>query len=493
MSRPLLDLEQEWHRQRAQLRANHQRPPPLVTAGLDLAYDEAARRHHRVQVSGMALIFGIFPPTVREFVELARTGLRLGRSPARQELQGVLNTRVQSLWAWLPTLAQDCYLELDHATDEVRLWLIGPQAGQVEEVDAEADRERLDEAFLAASVMTGPRHWGGQEGLARLVERFGRLPLLVAAQVAEALERDPRHPEQALGLAQARWPRLDQWDETAWAPLADQEPPWACVQLGRLALRLGLWRAARLLLNHVATAEAGPAGWFDLGQACEALDDLPHAEQAFARFAAQHGDDADGWRRLLIVRLRLGLFWEATEALKRYRAADGIDGDLIERALIVLRRPRVPLLQRAHLAGWLCAKAPAAAATRLPVGGLLAEIGRGLGAAPEGHQAAEHLFGELIDRLRAELAEVLVPADDDARVGSGLVEAVIRVSLLALPFLGSPASRLPSQCAAHALLACKTWGDVMLGAGHVPDSLAVRACLLDLARLAIRSAPAQPA
>src|SRR5687767_4116080 len=100
MSRPLLDLEQEWHRQRAQLRANHQRPPPLVTAGLDLAYDEAARRHHRVQVSGMAIIFGIFPPTAHEFVELARTGLRLGRSPARQELQGVLNTRVQSLWAW---------------------------------------------------------------------------------------------------------------------------------------------------------------------------------------------------------------------------------------------------------------------------------------------------------------------------------------------------------------------------------------------------------
>ena len=489
MSRPLLDIEQEWHRQRAQLRANHQRPPPLVTAGLELAYDEDARSHHRVQVSGMALIFGIFPPTVREFVDLARTGLRLGRSPARQELQGVLNTRVQSLWAWLPTLAQDCYLELDHATDEVRLWLIGPQLGEVEEVNAESDRERLDEAFLAAAVMTGSRHWGGQEGLARLVERFGRRSLLIAAQVAEALERDARHPEQALALAQTRWPRLDQSDETAWAPLADQEPPWACVQLGRLALRLGLWRAARLLLNHVASAEAGAAGWFDLGQACEALDDLPHAEQAFAHFAAEHGDDPDGWRRLLIVRLRLGLFWEAAEALKRYRAADGSDSDLMDRGLIVLRRARVPLLQRAHVAGWLCAKAPAAATTRLPVGGLLAEIGRGLAAAPEGHAAAERLFGDLIDRLRAELAEVLVPADDPARVGSGLVEAVIRVSLLALPFLGSPSSRLPSQCAAHALLACKTWGDVMLGAGQVPDSLAVRACLLDLARLAIRSAP----
>jgi len=489
MSRPLLDIEQEWHRQRAQLRAHHQRPPPLVTAGLDLAYDEAARSHHRVQVSGMAIIFGIFPPTVREFVDLARTGLRLGRSPARQELQGVLNTRVQSLWAWLPTLSQDCYLELDHATDEVRLWLIGPQVEDVEEVDAERDQERLDEAFLAAAVMTGSRHWGGQEGLARLVERFGRRPLLIAAQVAEALEREPRHPERALALAQARW-RLDAEDEAAWAPIADQEPPWACIQLGRLALRLGLWRAARLLLNHVATADAGAAAWFDLGQACEALDDLPHAEQAFARFANQHGDDPDGWRRLLLVRLRLGLFWETAEALKRYRAASGVDGDLVDRALIVLRRPRVSLLQRAHVAGWLCAKAPAAAAARLPVGGLVAEIGRGLGGASEGAAAAERLFGDLIDRLRSELAEVLVPVDDAAMSGSGLVEAVVRVALLALPFLGSPASRLPSQCAAHALLACKTWGDAMLGAGHVPDSLAVRGCLLDLARLAIRSSPA---
>lgn len=484
MSRPLLDLEQEWHRQRAQLRASHQRPPPLVTAGLELQWDEAGQRRMQVQVAGMALVFGIFPPTLKEFVDLARSGLRLGRQP-RQELQGVLGTRVQALWAWLPTLSQDCYLEFDHATGDARAWLIGPAGGQSAEIDLAGDATALDDAFLSAAVMTGSRHWGGADGLARLVERFGRRPLLVAAQVAEALERDPRRPEAALPLAQARWPQLDPWDETAWVPLADSEPAWACVQLGRLALRLGLWRAARLLLARVKELDGSGPAWFDLGQACEALDDLAAAQEAFARFAGAHPDDPDGWRRLLLVRLRLGLFWEANDACERYHLAGGADGDLVERALITLRKARLPLLQRAHLVGWLCARRVGlATAARLPVPTLVAELGPALANAPEGREAAARALGGLVGGLRDELAR-LVPAD-----GAGdAVETVLRIALLALPFGAAPASRQPSQCAAHALLAIKTWSDLQLGASELPDSLALRSVLLELARLAIRAQP----
>jgi tetratricopeptide (TPR) repeat protein len=479
MGRPLLDLEQEWHRQRAQLRTSHQRPPPLVTAGLELVHDPAAARRTRVQVAGMALIFGLFPPTVADFIELARNRLRLGRDPARQELQNVLGTRIQALWAWLPTLQQDCYGELDHATDEARLWMIGPGSGEVREVDLEREREGLDAAFLAALVMNGSRHWGGQQGLAQLVVRFGKQALLVAAQVAESLEREPRQPAVALALARTRWPQLDSSDSSPWELLVESEPPWACVQLGRLALRLGLLPAARRLLDLTRLIDAGAAAWHDLAVACEQLDDLAGAEAAWTRAAQQSGDDLEAWRRLVLTRLRLGLSFEASEALRRLRAAGGIDGQLIDAVLGLLRRPRLPLLERAHLAGWSAGRLAPALAEKLTLAGLLAEIARGL---PAG-------TGERIDAalavLRGDLARALAAADGTP-AEAGAVDAVVRVVLLALPFLGGePASRLPSQGAAHALLACRLWSESALGQGRVPDSVAIRSGLLELARLAL--------
>lgn len=475
MGRPLLDLEQEWHRQRAQLRASHQRPPPLVTAGLELSHDPQAARHTRVQVAGMALIFGLFPPTVADFIELARNRLRLGRDPARHELQNVLGTRIQALWAWLPTVQQDCYGELDHATDEARLWLIGPGAGEVREVDIERERDTLDAAFLAALVMNGSRHWGGQHGLQQLVSRFGRQPLLVAAQVAESLEREPRQPAIALGLARSRWVQLDAQSGEAWEALVDVEPPWACVQLGRLALRLGLHRAARKLLDHARLVDAGASAWHDLAVACEQLDELAGAEAAWARASQASADDLETWRRLVLVRLRLGDFFEAGEALRRYRAAGGVDSQFIDAALGVLRRPALPLLERARLAGWCAGRLASALVERLTLSGLMAEIAR---SRPAGVLAQ---FDAQVAGLRDDLTAALAGADGSP-AEDGAVDAAQRVILLALPFLGgAPAGTNASHCGAHALLACRIWSEHALGQGRVPDSAALRQRLLELA------------
>src|ERR1043165_2261841 len=118
-----------------------------------------------VTLGGLAVIFGVFPASLGEFVELARSRLHLGQGQAR-ELDAVLNTRIMAMWAWLPTQRRDCYLELDRATGEEHLWLMGPGAGESDEIDLAQDHEDLDAAFLDALVLNGPGHWGGESGLA---------------------------------------------------------------------------------------------------------------------------------------------------------------------------------------------------------------------------------------------------------------------------------------------------------------------------------------
>ena len=129
---PILALDHEWHRQRASLRSGTPgrsgallRPPPLVAAGLEIEHDADTGR--RVKVGGLVVIFGHFPATLADFVHLAHARLHLQPEQAR-ELDPILNTRVMALWAWLPTVRRDCYLELDRATGEVNTWLVGPGA-----------------------------------------------------------------------------------------------------------------------------------------------------------------------------------------------------------------------------------------------------------------------------------------------------------------------------------------------------------------------------
>src|SRR5580658_3489181 len=192
MPQPLLALNHDWHRQRAHLRTGRMRPPPLVAAGIDLAQSEDGGRS--VNLGGLAVIFGVFPASLAEFLELARLRLHLGAGQAR-ELDAVLNTRILAMWAWLPTLRQDCYLELDRATGEEHLWQVGPGPGEGVELAIDCVHDELDTAFLDALVLNGPGHWGGESGLAKLVERFGRQPLLVAAQVADLLDHQPKEPQ----------------------------------------------------------------------------------------------------------------------------------------------------------------------------------------------------------------------------------------------------------------------------------------------------------
>ena len=462
---PLLALSHDWQRQRAALRDGRAKPPPLVAAGIDLTFDPEQGR--ATAVGGLAVIFGHFPAVLGDLVQLVRARLHLGPEQA-QELAPVLNNRILAMWAWLPTRHQDCYIEHDRATDDLRLWLIGP-GDTVEELDDPATAaELLDDDFLDALVLNGPTGWGGESGLDRLIERFGRRPLLVAARLAELLERRGREPRLALAAARERWPTLDAINETAWAALVGEEHPWTLLQLGRLALRLGLVRAARALLAANPAAELSPVAWFDLGQADEALDDLPGAETAFARYAAARPQDPDAWRRLLFCRLRLDRGAVADETLRRYRAAGGNDAELAERWLTTITRGRLRRQERATLAAWCEAHLGPALAEAGPAR-LLEDVGLRHGSGPIAPLAAD---------LRAALRAT---GSDEADA-----EAVVRTVLLALP-LAATAHRgeprpTPTELAASATSAVAAWW-ALSGRGGPPPVLDA-AALAGLAALA---------
>ncbi len=451
MHSPLLLLDHDWHAQRAKLRQGRVRPPPLVAAGLDVGYVQSQGRE--LKLGGLAVIFGTFPASLEEFVQMARLRLNLEPEQAR-ELDPVLNTRILAMWAWLPTLRQDCYIEYDRATGDEHAWLIGPSS-EYTELDLVGGHPDLDRAFLEGLVLNGPGHWGGAAGLERLVAKHGRLPLLIAAQVADVLEHRPREPRKALRLAQALWRDLTSDDESAWAHLVGSEHPWTCVQLGRLALRLGLLRAARLLLASAhAAADATPVAHFDLGQACEALDDLASAEAAFARFAAARPSDPDAWRRLLFCRLRMNHLQVAEETLNRYRNCGGKDAELAERWLTVVARGKLRLEQRALLAGWLGAHLHDAIANELVLEQLIDEIARLRfgGDADALAAACMRARGDLLLRL---------PDGNDADV-----EALLRTALLALPLIGlahrDDAQVSADAIAAHLSFALTCWSELRM-------------------------------
>ncbi len=351
---PVLPLDHAWHRQRASLRGGGRlRPPPLVAAGLeiDLGVDGP-----QVRVGGLVVVFGHFPASLPDLVSLARARLHLNPEQA-QELAPVLDTRLLALWAWLPGPRQDCYLELDHATGTVRAWLMGPEAGAIDPIDLEDPPGQIEAWFLDALVLNGAPAWGGSRGLERLVDRFGPRPLLVAAQVSEILDRPDPDPAEAFELAHSRWHRLTESDEVPWADLADQEHPFVAAQLGRLALRLGLPRAARALLSGaVDDPTLPPMAHFDLGQACELSHDLTGAEDAFVRYLGQRATDPDGWRRLMVCRLRQGRTEQAQECLQRFRAHGGDEVVLASQLIAQVFCHHLPGDQRARCAGWLVAR-----------------------------------------------------------------------------------------------------------------------------------------
>jgi tetratricopeptide (TPR) repeat protein len=446
---PILALEHEWHRQRATLRigsgtrgGSQLRPPPLVAAGLEIEHDPQVGRS--VRVGGLVVIFGHFPATLADFIVLAKARLHLQPEQAR-ELDPVLNTRVMALWAWLPTQRRDCYLELDRATGALSAWLLGPGPGDIEALDPEADTTEIDHWFLSGLVLNGHAHWGGERGLNRLIERFGSTALLTAALVADRLEHQAEDPEFALAAAQVRWPKLSDEDELPWATLAEQaddadaEPgddaghPFVRSQLGRLALRLGLLRAARALLaSSSGAADVSPIAWFDLGQACEALDDLSGAESSFMRYAAARPQDPDAWRRLLFCRIKRERLQLAEECLRKYHGSGGKDDELVERYLHVVARGRVRSDQRAWLAGFLIPRLGEAFIRAGQSGDVAREIVRLRFTEDESSALA---FTTLSDRLHDQITAGLRAAGVDQP--EDLADAVLRVALLTLPFLGS--------------------------------------------------------
>jgi tetratricopeptide (TPR) repeat protein len=331
-------------------------------------------------------------------------------------------------------------LEFDRATGTIETWLVGPGPGEIETIEVELEEspeittsEELDQWFLEGLVLNGHAHWGGERGLTHLVERFGRTSLLVAAQVADRLEHHSEDPASALQLARTRWPSLNDHDEVPWATLAERRKdaghPFICAQLGRLALRLGLLRAARALLSASAgSTDVSPIAWFDLGQACEALDDLTGAENAFTRYASTRPQDPDAWRRLLFCRLRRDRSQLAEECLRKYHSAGGKDEELVERYLHVVARGRIRTAQRGFLAAFLLPHLRVAFSTAGRDGDVEREIVR-LCFCDDPTAAAA--FTALVSRLRGELAVALrLSGNQD------FTEDTVRAVLLTLPFLG---------------------------------------------------------
>ncbi len=428
---PLLDLSHDWHRARALQRSGKGKPPPLVAAGLDIELLNAAGRSVRVvKVGGMAIVFGAFPPSLNDHAGFAKARLFLQPEQARA-LDPVLRTRVLALWAWLPGPRLDCYLEYDRATDEAHAWLLPPEGPR--ELDLEHPDPEVDAWFLEGLVLAGPTSWGGEQGLAKLTERFGHHHLLVAARVADRLDRRSRDPRGTLELARAAWPRLSERDEAGWAELSEDLHPWAAVQLGRLALRLGLTRAARVLLMRADGTDAPPIAWFDLGQAHEALDDLPSALNAFVHYVGIRSSDPDGWRRLLICRLRQGDLQVADEALRRWRESGGKDDDLAERLLGQVLASRMRLHERAAVAGWLGARLDTQLAEAAPAGKLIEACCNELSPArAEALRAAWTLAQPAIAEDAARLGEADLPTL------AARADSLARTALLALPLLAKP-------------------------------------------------------
>lgn len=423
----LLDTAHEWHRARALQRSGKGKPPPLVAAGLDIDFREGQRV---LRIGGMAIVFGAFPPSLEDLAGFARARLFLQPDQARA-LDPVLRTRILALWAWLPGARRDCYLEYDRATDEASAWLLGGE--HPERLDLAGGNPDLDAQFIEGLVLAGPTSWGGDGGLAKLIERFGARELLVAARVADRLDRRSRDPRGTLELAHAAWPGLSERDETVWADIGERAHPWAAVQLGRLALRLGLTRAARVLLQRSDATEPPPVAWFDLGQACEALDDLPAALSAFVHYCGVRPGDPDGWRRLLVCRLRQGDLQVAEEALRRWREAGGKDDDLAERLLTQVMASRMRLHERAAVAGWLGARIDPALTA---LAGAPALVERCAEALPPARAA-------ILRRAWAAAGPAI--AEDAARLGPGepaelvaRADALARTALLALPLLAAP-------------------------------------------------------
>lgn len=455
----LLALGHEWHRARALQRTGKGRPPPLVAAGLDVDIHTTAGR--TLRIGGMAIIFGAFPPSLADLLGFARARLFLQPEQTRS-LDPVLRTRILALWAWLPGPRRDCYLEYDRATDEAQAWILGGE--HPEPVDPTTSYAQLDASFLEALILAGPTAWGGEGGLGKLTERFGAPDLLVAARIAERLDRRGRDPHSCLDIAKTCWPHLEARDESAWADLADTVHPWAAIQLGRLALRLNLTRAARVLLMRGEATDSPPIAWFDLGQACEALDDLPAALNAFVHYCGLRPSDPDGWRRLLIGRLRQGDLQVADEALRRWRESGGKDDDLGERLLTQVLPSRLRLHERAAIAGWLGARLDAVLAQACPAEKLVETCAIGL--------SSER--GDALRRAWATAQSAI--AEDAARLGAAgpgelaeRADALARTALLALPLLAPthPSEEVPSaeDRAGHAQRALSLWCEHRLSLG----------------------------
>ncbi len=490
MDVPLLALDHDWHRSRATLRAGGRsnpllRPPPLVAAGLDVEFGPAGGR--RVKVGGLVVIFGHFPSTIGEFAELAKARLHLTPGQAR-ELDPVLSTRVLALWAWLPTAGRDCYLEYDRATDEVHTWLVGPAPGQLGPAE-DQDPAILDQWFLDGLVLNGHAAWGGTAGLERLIDRHGALPLLVAAQIADLLEHRPGDPQAALQVARAAWPRLDTENERPWADVAGTEHPFVHAQLGRLALRLGLVRAARALLSHAAgSPDVTPLAWFDLGQACEAQADLMGSEEAFTRYCGIRPQDPDGWRRLLFCRLRRGRLEMAEECLQKYRAHGGKDDELLER-IVAQFRTRMPLMERARLAGFLVPRLHDAF-TRL---GAEADLAALAGIRRYRDEAARQALSACAERVALALHDGLIDrAGMDPVVAHALAQEALRVVLLTLPLLAPAMPREAGFDAGMLLAAAQQGLEIWITAPTTARRLSQAPVLDDPAAHALADLAAEP-
>ncbi len=180
--------------------------------------------------------------------------------------------------------------------------------------------------ILRALIAREPKHVRARHVLAELLAHKGDLEGAIS-ELTRALDLVPDDVQNlcsraALYIARARYDNAES-DLKRAVKLADRNPD-VQVQLGVLFCKRARWREAIDPLRAAIAADAQhAAAHYHLGDAYNAVDDLPAALNAYERAAQLEPGNARPLMRIGVVLDRMGRNAEAAAAYRRARAAQG--------------------------------------------------------------------------------------------------------------------------------------------------------------------------
>jgi Tfp pilus assembly protein PilF len=180
--------------------------------------------------------------------------------------------------------------------------------------------------ILRALIAREPKQVRARQVMSELLAQKGDLEGAIA-ELTRALEIAPDDVQNlcaraALFIARAKYDQAEA-DLKRAVKLADRNPD-VQVQLGVLFCKRARWREAIEPLRAAVAADSQhAAAHYHLGDAYNAVDDLPAALGAYERAAQLEPTNARPLLRIGVVLDRLGRNAEAAQAYRRARAAQG--------------------------------------------------------------------------------------------------------------------------------------------------------------------------